>query len=413
MKRGVASLLILMTFSYICKGQSYDRQNAADVLAPSQPGLAETYLTESTENKLATVADFEVQIIDHCGYVSTKFINKSANADTFLWDYNGSGRYIQIFEPRGSNIYQDSHWTVTLIAKANGLSDTLTKQVSITFSKIKAELENVDSAFYAPVQVQYYNKSVPKEGDTLTYNWHFEDGTSSILENPVHIYAEPGTYIAQLTGINQFGCELNGYSSLTVKDSAQKGEFDFPVSSCFSMSEFPSDGNVKYFEFRNDSLIIKGYYTGNCGSSKTVTIKRQNDTINIKIWETGAFATCVCHYGFELPVPDVPQDSVVVNFNGEFFKVLKTSIQQPEYLENSPFIYPNPANDMLYIDLPGFISDKLLYEIYNLKGVNMQSGNISAQAQIKLERNKLTKGLYYVILKTDSKILLSEGILIE
>jgi len=408
MKREMASLLFLIALPLICNSQLFVSPDTAEVIISAQSELA-----ESNEANVAPVADFDVQIIDHCGYVSTKFINKSANADTFLWDYNGSGHYIQIFEPRGSNLSQDSNWKVTLIAIGNGSRDTLTKQVSISFSKIKPVFDNVDSIFYAPVKVQYHNKSIPKAGDTLTYSWHFEDGTSSTLENPVYTYAKPGTHIAHLTGVNQFGCMLSGYSLLTVKDTAQKGEFDFPVSKCFSMSEFPSNGNVKYFEFRNDSLIIKGYYTGNCGSTKTVTLKRQNDTINIKIWESEPFTTCACHFGFELSVPDVPQDSFVVNFNGEFFNLLKTSIQQTDYLGSSPFIYPNPAKDILYIDLPGFISDKIHYEIYNLKGVLTQSGNVDLQAEIKLDRNRFVKGLYYVVLKSDSKILLSEGIFIE
>ena len=404
----MASLIILIALPFICNGQSFVSSDSAEVLISAQSELA-----KSNEGNLAPVADFEVQIIDHCSSVSTKFINKSANADTFLWDYNGSGQYLQIFEPRGSNIGHDSSWKVTLIAKGNGLKDTLTKQVSLTFSKIIPEFENADSVFYAPVQVQYHNKSISKAGDTLTYCWHFEDGTSSTLENPVHVYAKPGTYIAELTGVNQSGCMLNSYSMLTVKDFAQKGEIDLPVSNCFSMGEILSDSNVKYFAFRNDSLIIKGYYTGNCASRKTVTLKRQNDTINIKIWETGPLATCACHYGFELSVPNVPQDSFVVNFNGEFFNLLKTSIQQTDYLENSPFIYPNPAKDMLYIDLPGFISGKIHYEIYNLKGVLTQSGNAGLKAEIKLDRNRIIKGLQYIILKTDSKILLSKGILVE
>lgn len=408
MKKGMALLIILIALPFICNSQSFVGPDTAEVIISAQSELA-----ESNEANVAPVADFEVQIIDHCGYVSTKFINKSANADTFLWDYNGSGHYIQIFEPRGSNIAQDSYWKVTLIAKGNGLKDTLTKQVSLTFSKIIPEFDNVDSVFYAPVKVQFHNKSIPKSGDTLTYSWYFQDGTSSTLENPTHTYAKPGTYVVQLTGINQSGCILDSYSMLTVKDSAQIGEIDLPVSNCFSMGEIPSDGNVKYFAFRNDSLIIKGYYTGNCASRKTVTLKRQNDTINIKIWETGPLATCACHYGFELSVPDVPQDSFVVNFNGEIFNLFKTSIKQTDFLENSPFVYPNPAKDILYIDLPDFISDKVHYEIYNLKGILSQSGNVNLQSEIKLDRNRIIKGLYYMILKTDSKILLSKGILVE
>ena len=63
------------------------------------------------------VADFEFHVDYKCGYATTEFINKSTNADTFLWDKLGNGYFTEIYEPRGSNMTLNKKWIVTLIAK--------------------------------------------------------------------------------------------------------------------------------------------------------------------------------------------------------------------------------------------------------------------------------------------------------
>ncbi|RPJ23944.1 MAG: hypothetical protein EHM25_14935, partial [Nitrosopumilales archaeon] len=112
------------------------------------------------------IADFQVNIDYKCGYATTEFINNSVDADTFLWDINGTGYYIETYEPRGSNIGIDKKWIVTLIAKQNGLSDTLSKEFEIFNTKIKFDTILTDIFGYAPLTVGFSNVSEIREGDT-------------------------------------------------------------------------------------------------------------------------------------------------------------------------------------------------------------------------------------------------------
>lgn len=52
--------------------------------------------------------------------------------------------------------------------------------------------------------VYFYDQSTP--ANTITsYSWNFGDGNYSILQNPVHQYAAPGTYYVCLSIISQYG----------------------------------------------------------------------------------------------------------------------------------------------------------------------------------------------------------------
>lgn len=55
----------------------------------------------------------------------------------------------------------------------------------------------------AGTNVQFQNHSV----NAGTYEWSFGDGNSSVLNNPAHIYSQPGTYQVQLVADN--GCKTD------------------------------------------------------------------------------------------------------------------------------------------------------------------------------------------------------------
>ena len=67
----------------------------------------------------------------------------------------------------------------------------------------------------APLSVQFAANAIDLDGDPLSYSWNFRDPSSpdntSTLENPSHVYANPGTYTASLTvtdGIDPFSTSL-------------------------------------------------------------------------------------------------------------------------------------------------------------------------------------------------------------
>ena len=51
----------------------------------------------------------------------------------------------------------------------------------------------------APLAVQFSAAGSDPDGDALTYMWQFGDGQQSFLQNPSHVYQQPGTYTATVT----------------------------------------------------------------------------------------------------------------------------------------------------------------------------------------------------------------------
>ena len=62
--------------------------------------------------------------------------------------------------------------------------------------EVKAKFYVSISGGKSPLEVIFKNDSI---GDSLSYYWDFGDGSVSNLQNPVHIYENPGTYSVALT----------------------------------------------------------------------------------------------------------------------------------------------------------------------------------------------------------------------
>jgi PKD repeat protein len=56
-----------------------------------------------------------------------------------------------------------------------------------------------------PVQFSSRGSFHPLSGESLTFSWDFGDGATSVLENPVHPYSAPGTYIVVLHVVDSRG----------------------------------------------------------------------------------------------------------------------------------------------------------------------------------------------------------------
>lgn len=340
------------------------------------------------------IADFEVNIHYKCGYATTEFINNSVNADNFLWDIKGDGSFIETFEPRGSNIGIDKKWTVTLIAKKNELSDTLSKEVDVFNTKIKFETSVVGMNIYAPVTVEFFNSSEIREGDNVTYQWNFGDGTKSDENSLNYTYNSIGTHFITLTGTKSDGCELSFTDYIIVRDTAQKGEFEFITSDCIGEGEASPCEYDKHYSLINNTLLIYGSYYGNCGTHKTATLSYEGDTVKVKTWEVGPLTTCDCEFCFEITVPDITQSSVVVMFNGVPISPNPANIIERAIKNPIIKIFPNPANDYLTVIDEGVNLKNAQYEIIDTEGRVVKIGRLNEESQADLR--KIERGIYMI-----------------
>jgi len=92
------------------------------------------------------------------------------------------------------------------------------------------------------------------------------------------------------------------------------------------------------------------------------------------------------------------------------------NFSERDYELNSEFkmkIYPNPASANFNIELNGLDETKInMLEIVNIDGKVLYSANVS-NTKSSVDASKLAKGLYFVIVKTETKLLKLEKLIVE
>jgi gliding motility-associated-like protein len=144
-----------------------------------------------------------------CANSSIQFTNtstiSSGTITGYLWDFGDSSATSTAVNP--SHAYtQPGTYTVTLIATSDlGCTDTTSMQVIIHPLPTPAFLSNV-AAGCGPLPVQFTDSSYIQYGSIISWHWDFGDGESDSVQNPVHIYAQSGSYPVTLTVTSDSGC---------------------------------------------------------------------------------------------------------------------------------------------------------------------------------------------------------------
>jgi gliding motility-associated-like protein len=194
-------------------------------------------------------------------------------------------------------------YTVTMvITDQYGCTDSLVKPAAIIISNPKANFRIADSLVCNSTPVNFVSTS---SGSTLTYLWHFGDGTSATVRNPAHAYTAEGVYTVSLVVKDKFGCTDSIAKDSIVTIGNPKAAFNMSdsVISCPPAQISFTSNAVNFESIRWDfgdgsssdilnpvhyflnagtykvKLVIQGY--GNCADSsvKTVFVKGPSGTI--------------------------------------------------------------------------------------------------------------------------------------
>lgn len=151
-----------------------------------------------------------------CPPLNVNFTNFSTgNQLTYFWDF-GDG--ITSTQQLPSHTYTTSGaFTVTLIVTDSaGCTDTLTKPGYVqTVNPAAGYIAPPPTTGCAPLTAQFTDASVGSIG----WLWDFGDGTTSTLQNPIHTYNTPGTYVVALTTTSAGGgCQqqISNFSTFIV-----------------------------------------------------------------------------------------------------------------------------------------------------------------------------------------------------
>ncbi len=140
---------------------------------------------------IAPIASMGYQLI---GSDTVAFIDSSAYASTWLWDFGDGG--IDTTQNPVHVYTADGTYTVCLIISNPCGSDTVCTSITVCVTPLDASFASTLNLLTAQFSTTPSN---------FSYSWTFGDGGTSTLPSPSHTYAGDGTYLVCCTASNNCG----------------------------------------------------------------------------------------------------------------------------------------------------------------------------------------------------------------
>lgn len=224
---------------------------------------------------------------------------------------------------------------------------------------------------------------------SVTHFWNFGDGNTSTQEFPTHTYSTNATYEVCHTVT-----DVNAQCSDTYCDSVYYGTFPSPTPCQASFYWYQDSSQVQTVSIINNSTgngtlsYFWDFGDGNTSNLAYPTHQYSNVGIYqicLTITDNNPLMACTSTYC----------DSVWVTFKATGFTInvypeTPLSVNLESNLEYS--IYPNPAEDKLYISF----GDGLKHDValFDLSGKQVLKSAISAQSTVDI--SVLNSGLYFL-----------------
>jgi len=206
------------------------------------------------------VADFTFSPSNPTTADTVQFTDASTDQDgtieSWNWDF-GDGATSTLENP--THQFDDGTYTVTLtVTDDDGGIDSFFDIVTV------ANLEPTADFTFTPINpstadtVQFTDQSSDPDGTIASWDWDFDDGATSTLENPTHSYSDDGTYTVTLTVTDDDGATDVHTDTITVSNVAPTADYTyFPIEPSildtvdFTDASTDSDGTIAswYWDF--------------------------------------------------------------------------------------------------------------------------------------------------------------------
>lgn len=237
-----------------------------------------TDVTTSNVNVLPyVVADFDIDVSEGCSPLTVTIDNNSAGGN-YRWYWNSSdGSGVADYTSTNSNEIFNHTYTnqsgsdntvyLTLIAEnASGCTDTTTIPITV-YSETKADFNPQGSIDCNPYSVAFDNLSF----NASTYQWNFNDGTTSNAFEPTHVFtnltSSNNPFNVKLEVTSNRGCKHDTTATVSVYPYVN-ANFDISVSEGCSpltveISNNSAGGNYRWFWNSSDGSGVADYTSAN------------------------------------------------------------------------------------------------------------------------------------------------------
>ena len=149
----------------------------------------------------------------------------TGGATAWAWDF-GDGGASALPNPVHQYL-TPGLYTVSLIATNDCGADTLTVADLVTVAEVPgpvAAFSLSPAGGCAPVEVTFTDESL---NGVDSWQWDFGDGASDTLQNPVHVYATPGTFDVSLIVMGAGGADTLTVAAAVVVETPVTASFEF------------------------------------------------------------------------------------------------------------------------------------------------------------------------------------------
>lgn len=159
-------------------------------------------MLSTTVTVIADSAAFTFDTASGCSPFTIQFQNQVAATSTYLWDFGNGNTSSTIFNPTQTytaGIYQV--YLYSMDPARCGTWDTTSHNITV-FPGITADFDF--AAVPCTDQFMFYDSSAVAP---VSWNWDFDDGGFSTLQNPSHLFGAPGSYDVELISSTIHGCK--------------------------------------------------------------------------------------------------------------------------------------------------------------------------------------------------------------
>ncbi len=161
--------------------------------------LGETTTTEMDYIQVGPIVDFSTDVKQGTGTLMVTFsdLTKAGSLEItgWAWDFGDGGASD---ERNPVHEYMPGQFSVGLTVTTSQ-GDTTTTKANLILVAPKVTIDRVQPAGPAPFEASLLDLTMPGAFDVTKWDWNFGDGGSSEVQNPVHVFVNPGTYTVTLT----------------------------------------------------------------------------------------------------------------------------------------------------------------------------------------------------------------------
>lgn len=224
-----------------------------------------------------------------CGSNTVLFQNQSIGAGSYFWNFGDPTTLADTSKATNPSwTYPGTgNYTVTLIAYSQAgqsCSDTTVGVVKI-YPPFDADFTFAQTSCSSAVSFSSTSQN-SGSGFASQWNWNFGDNTSSNLQNPVHLYAAPGTYTVTLTVTSDSGCVKVLTKNVVVGQQLTASLNLIAPVQCSndcnaSVTAVPTNG-IAPFSYQWNTSQTTASISGLCAGTYTVTITDSSNCTTTK-----------------------------------------------------------------------------------------------------------------------------------